>query len=161
MKECSHPDCHYPQWGGGYCKSHQHLRKDKSRASPKRKAIKPVSDKRKVQKAEYLELKEFCITEARKKGPIRCFACEKEIEGFVDWHHVDGREEDKLTDTANLVFMHRDHHDQIHHLDVDHLLQKPWYESIFLKNLKAYYPNLYERELQKRTKTSIGATTAE
>jgi len=47
MKFCNAPDCSYPVFGKGYCKSHQHFREDFDGRSIVQKAM----DKNKVQKS--------------------------------------------------------------------------------------------------------------
>lgn len=156
MKQCKVKYCSYPVFGKGYCKFHQYMRNDLAKPKTYTKRIKPVSDKRSLQMEQYLRQKDIAVTEARKSGTIRCFACNKTIEDEPDWHHTDGRVEEKLLDFDHMVFMHRNHHDQIHHLPVEILMKKEWYQT-YLNNLKAFDIKLYEREYEKRYKLSTTA----
>lgn len=153
MKTCKVEGCNWLIFGGGYCKRHQYLRtkaiKDEQAKVPYTR-IKPRSDKMAVKMALYNHAKELAIIEARKTGPVLCFACNKEIVGFIAWHHTEGRDE-YLLEFKKMVFMHSDHHSAIHDLDVEHLEQRPWYAT-YLANLKEFNIELYEREIAKKTK---------
>jgi hypothetical protein len=152
-KLCIVPGCNNPIWGKGYCKYHQYLRSDISTviSNKPRKAIKKLSVKRTVQNEAYISLKNKSVLEARKKGKIKCFFCNKDINGIPDWHHLDGREENKLTDTSRLVFVHRKCHGKIHDLSYEMLSRLPCYES-YLMRLKAVDELLYFKEYEKRNK---------
>lgn len=154
MKLCKVEGCNNPVWGKEYCKNHQYLRKDISRSISKKpiKAIRKFSVKRNEQNKDYLLLKEEAVAEGRKKGHIICFFCNKKIQGIPDWHHLDGREEDKLTDTDKLVFVHRKCHSNIHNMSYDHLSLLPCYNG-YLDRLRAIAEYLYLREYEKRHKT--------
>jgi len=155
VKVCKCIWCNNPVFGGGFCKYHQYkrlpdIKEEYVKQQTKRKAIKPRSKKMVEKMALYNQLKDKALTEAREKGPVRCFACNKERKGFVDWHHTEGRDE-YLLETTKMVFMHRQHHNDIHNLSVIHLMKKSWY-NIYLQNLKFFNPELYEREIEKRNK---------
>lgn len=149
MKTCKALNCKYPVFSNGYCKNHQYLREDIPKARDKpRKAIRTISAKRKEAMTIYNTLKNEAVLEARKKGHIKCFVCGKEIKKIPDWHHIDGREEDKLIDTSSLVFVHRSCHRAIHDMNMDVMSKQPWFEN-YMSNLKNYYPHIYERKTDK------------
>ena len=151
MKLCKVDGCTYPIWGKGYCKKHQYLRSDISTAisNKPRKAIKKLSVKRKLQNDVYLSLKKESVLNAKKMGHIKCFFCGKTIRGDPDWHHLDGRTEEKLIDTKYLVFVHRICHTHIH--SHHKLSEFPCYNN-YLERLKAIDERLYEKEYEKRNK---------
>lgn len=153
MKTCKVEGCDWLIFGGGYCKRHQYLRtkaiKDEQAKVPYTR-IKPRSDKMKAKMELYNHAKALAIAEVRKTGPVMCFSCNKEIVGFIDWHHTEGRE-DNLLEVKKMVFMHRTCHGAIHNLSVDLLQHLPWYTT-YLENLKEFNIELYEREIAKKTK---------
>lgn len=151
-RKCSVESCSNSVWGGGYCKNHQYLR---PHAEKPRTAIRKVSSKRQKQLVEYSSIKEDMIAEARLKGGPVCFLCGRKIEGIPDIHHLQGRKEENLTDRDFLVFAHRNHHNNIHDLSVEHLERTTWYSG-YVGRLKQFYPALYEREIEKKIKTTIG-----
>lgn len=155
-KKCSVPGCTNDIFGKGYCRYHQHLRTDTKKTTKPQKRIKPISDRRKVQVAQYHDLKGEMIAEAKEKGPIRCFVCHRNISSIYipDIHHLDGRTEDNLTNRENLVFVHRQCHGFIHDLSYDILKTLNWYEDYLLR-LKSVNIVFYEREYEKRFKTAI------
>ena len=90
MKLCKVEGCSNPVWGKGYCKYHQYLRTDISTPKKTQKTIRKLSVKRAVQNEAYISLKNKSVLEARKKGKIKCFFCNKDINGIPDWHHLEG-----------------------------------------------------------------------
>ena len=155
MKICEKEGCNNPIFGGGYCSFHQYLRNKLPKNKPKRKAIPSLSKRRSLQLTEYRAIKEEMIAEAKEKGPIRCFASGEKIYGIPEIHHLDGREEDALTDRPNLVFIKRKYHHMLHDLSIDKLMKERWYDT-FLNNLKERNPRLYVKEIHKRTKLLNG-----
>lgn len=152
-KTCKVESCDWPVWGLGYCKNHQYLR---PHAPPKpRTVIRKVSLKRQKKLVEYSSIKEEMIAEARLKGGPTCFLCNEKIKGFVDIHHLQGRKEENLINKEWLVMAHRNHHNNVHDLTVEQLERTSWYAG-FLGRLKQFYPSLYEREIEKKTKTALG-----
>jgi len=151
MKLCKVEGCCNPVWGKGYCKYHQYLRTDISTPKKTQKTIRKLSIKRKALNDIYLSLKKESVLNAKKKGPIKCFFCNKIIKGEPDWHHLEGREENKLTDTSRLVFVHRKCHGKIHDLSYEMLSRLPCYES-YLMRLKTVDELLYFKEYEKRNK---------
>lgn len=87
-KLCQTEGCNNPVFGGGYCKFHQLLRKDKKPKTPKKqKTIRKVSNKQSRLIKEYLKEREIYL----KKHPL-CKAnltdCTKIA---TDVHHTKGR----------------------------------------------------------------------
>ena len=159
-KECKVSYCHSPVFSHSYCKVHQYLRQDGKKPKPlgrSTKRIQPVSDRRKVQMAEYTNEKEKRLESDRKAGEVKCFICDRTISKNIvpDIHHLDGREEGQLLDERYQKWVHRKCHTEVHNLSTDFLLQKEWYAG-FLQRLKSVDENLYEREYEKRFKTSYG-----
>lgn len=161
-KECKLPYCHNPVFSHSYCKAHQYLRQDSKKPRPlarSTKRIQPVSDHRKAQMITYTSDKAKALEEARKSGTLRCFVCGKDIHRDIipDIHHLDGREEDRLTDSRYQCWVHRKCHTEIHDLPVGILLTRGWYEG-YLQRLKSVDEKLYDKEYEKRYKTIIGWT---
>lgn len=151
MKQCKVDGCDYPVFGKGYCRYHQYLRLDKvTKPLKSSKPISHTSAKRRSQLNEYNRLKAEAVQEARMKGPIRCFADNSVIDGIPDWHHIEGRIEEKLLDKSKLVFIKRQNHMDIHNLPYSILSKRPWYKT-YMANLKMYYPKAYEIEDAKRS----------
>ena len=113
-----------------------------------------VSDKRKYGLARYLHIIHKMDAKSLKEtGQITCFFCDLEIKGFVDHHHLDGRDGDLLTKEKWIVQAHSGCHIQgYHNSTVDQLIKKYWYENVFLPNLLKVDQSLYEREYNKRYK---------
>lgn len=106
-KPCTYEGCPLPQFGGGYCKIHQHLRQDgkapkslKKNSKPlNRSKIREVSEKRVNQLKQYAEERKKYL----RKNPY-CYAyligrpasgCTKMA---TDFNHGRGRENARLLD---------------------------------------------------------------
>lgn len=147
----------YPVFGGGYCKYCQYLRTDiKKTIKASNKPIKNSSKKRKEQLDTYNQLKKEALYMARKQPKSRCFFCDKEfeIDYMPDWHHLIGKENEKLTDVENLVFVHRDCHTLYHALPVDKITQYDWYIG-FLNRLKEKSEQGYIIEINRHIRAGL------
>lgn len=119
-KTCTKEDCSNPRFGGGYCKNHGYLRTDKklkrlrqkdsglSYTTRKKKPIKPISDKRKVQMAEYHKVRLDYLNLHRKCEYEGCNKNATEI------HHMAARNGDRLTDAQYFMAICRPHHQHLH-----------------------------------------------
>ena len=99
-KQCKHPECTNPVFGGGYCKWHQGHRTDKKPKPLKktpinqkpRKKIKPASDKRLQQLATYRPKRDKYLLE----HPIcEVHDCTRKT---TNLHHKRGREHNVFFD---------------------------------------------------------------
>lgn len=118
--------------------------------------MRKVSKKRAKQLIEYSKLKEDIKEKIRnlELQPI-CFYCRKrfDVESF-DIHHLDGREEDKLTDLDNCILVHRHCHNTIH-FTARKWLEKDKTYRVYLVHLRMHYPNMYLKELNSLIKAGI------
>lgn len=79
MKDCLRESCSYPRFGGGYCKNHQYMRKDKKPSKLKRKPI-----KKKIKPTGEKALFDEIFTEREHKS----FISDINLEVFVDKLYV-------------------------------------------------------------------------
>lgn len=88
MRTCNRPGCSFPVFGGGYCKTHQYVRKDK-----KKKSIRQYSKKRTKENRKYSTLR---------KQFLEGKECEARLEGCTgvatDVHHTEGRIGERFLD---------------------------------------------------------------
>ena len=150
-KKCKAEKCNYPVFSNEYCRMHQWKRIDKR--------VKPInnsSDKRNKQLDTYSQLKEEALYMARKQPKFRCFFCNKEFDKNYtpDWHHLIGKENEKLTDKKNLVFVHRNCHTLYHALPVDKIKKYDWYND-FLNRLKEKSIEGYTVELNRHIRAGL------
>lgn len=151
----------YPVFSNGHCKMCQKYRKDKKwlqgllKQYKKGNAkIKPRSEKRMIQEKEYRQVKKEREAELKANGNWRCIFCNV---GFMDieipdWHHLDGRIEDKLTDGKYLYPAHTCCHiTNYHQATVKHMKSMFWYSG-FLERIKNIDINLYNKEMRKEDK---------
>jgi len=112
--------------------------------------------KRVKQEKEYREVCNKIDRELQKAGKLRCFFTDKPIPieylGIVFHHHLKGRDGDLLTDKKWIVPCLFIPHSHYHSLSVDKLSQLSWYAG-FLKRLKEKDEKLYQKELDKKSKT--------
>lgn len=160
-KQCIEPNCDNNQFAGGYCLFHQYKRKlaTKKRreykyTKAKQKAIKTVSDKRKIQLKLYEQAKQEKKDELKADNKWYCIFCGV---GFKDndnpdCHHLFGRDGDLLIDKRYLSFAHSDCHIvKYHGGNYATLSSQRWYKS-FMERLKEIDIELYNKELKKGTK---------
>lgn len=157
MHTCKADNCTSNVFGGGYCKYHQYLRRmrggDLFKPKLKEKSsIKPLSDKRKVQRKYYaVETKER-FDEAVTNGTNICIFCDKKVIIYEGWHHLKGRENDKLLDWDYIKLAHNQCHVwDYHQASYEQRKKQPWWQG-FLLRLKAIDESLYRAELRKGEK---------
>ena len=162
MKTCKAPGCRYPVFSHGYCRVHQWMRKDekhlmkasKQRSRKKWANIPSVSKKRSKQLKSYSELCEEMDKRAVANKEYVCFFCGGEVEGRADHHHLNGKENQRLTNDKYLVLAHRKCHSDYHSLSVEKLMKKDWYEG-FLDRLLTKSRFLYRKEIIKQEKAGL------
>lgn len=112
--------------------------------------MKRISDKRKTELAEYAKAKKLAIEQAQSNGTFCCFFCGQPFYETPDWHHLSGRENERLVDTENLVFVHRYCHRHWHSTPLSQMVNEPWW-SVFVRGLENYPDVLknIQRNLEK------------
>jgi hypothetical protein len=160
---CKYDGCSNNQFGGGYCKYHQYVRRmaggDLYQAKPRQnKPFKTRSPKSgatipkesKTRKKEHIYYSKGCkelekeIREAN-NGKIFDFFTGDEIKGKVTWHHLLGRTGDYYTDKDLLVPAENNENDGHlfwHRATLEQLKAKSWYQGFLIrlktKSLQAY-----------------------
>ena len=105
--------------------------------------------KRAKEEAEYKKLCNEIDKEARTNGCFVCFFCGGPLKkGEVQHHHLEGRENDLLTDKDNIILAHPICHSQFHDLPV----RKHTWRETFLEKLREKNPRLYYKEREKENK---------
>jgi hypothetical protein len=156
MKKCKAKGCDNFVFSHGFCQRHSYLRTDEKylqrvseqRSRKKWYKIPPVSEKRSQELKTYSSLCKQMDKEAKANGSYVCFFCGELIEGRADHHHLDGKENSRLTDSDMIVLAHRDCHRQYHDLPVAKI---KWYLG-FLDRLKKKDPALFWKEAHKQYK---------
>lgn len=104
-KQCNRPGCPFPVFGGGYCKIHQYLRKDK-----KKKPIRQYSKKRSKENRTY---------STQRKQFLEDKECVAKLEGCTgvatDVHHTEGRVGDGFLDVGTWKALCRNCHKIVEH----------------------------------------------
>lgn len=175
---CKVEKCSNPVFGKGYCKFHQYKRKDSpiskiidihnhqyledefkeelGQRSPKpkkqSKSIKQVSVKRASQLSVYHDIKAEMIRDAKLSSNYRCFCCKDSLVN-PDIHHLNGREESKLTDKFYLILVCRNCHRALHDCTIEQLHKLVWYKW-YLISLSMAYPDIYQKELRRIDKSN-------
>jgi hypothetical protein len=126
----------------------------------KRKAKAPIpreSRKRKEERKIYTEVCDLLTEEIRASndGKVHCFFSGLEITAKrPHYHHLKSRTGDYYTDKEWLVpSLDEFHVDGYHSKSVEWLLQQKWYTDVFLPNLLKKDRKLYDKEIDKRTKS--------
>jgi hypothetical protein len=156
---CSADGCNNPIWGGSKCKFHQYQRRmqggDLFKRKPKIK-VPTIPKESKKRKQEHIHYSEGCkqlekaIRDAN-DGKIQDFFTNREIIGFVTWHHLLGRTGNYYLDKDLLVPCENDENDGHlfwHRATVEQLQAIGWYEG-FLKRLKNKSLEAYNKEIRR------------
>ena len=156
MKICSVEGCSLPQFGGGYCKTHQWRRERSGNTSKPRSLLrrtKPslISNKRSVENKSYREVCREIDREAIADKNYYCFFCGVGLWGRPDHHHLRGRGGMLLIDKRYLVLAHRECHSEYHRYTIAQLLETGWYGS-FLVRLRSKDDVSYNKEIRKLEK---------
>jgi hypothetical protein len=150
VKECSESSCHNPQFGGGYCKYHQWLRKRQGGDMFKRKP-KPIakeSVKRKKEHIRYIDQLKMFKDECKEQETYFCFISGEDfddtIDGFCTVHHLRGRTGDYYLDKEFWILAKNKHHlDVFHRCTIDELKEKEYWVDFLtrlkIKDLHSYY----------------------
>ena len=146
MKICEAIGCSWPVFGGGYCRNHQYLRKDK-----KLKRLKYKSEKRKREEKEYKRICNELDAEAKAAGRWVCFFCDGELGYTCTHHHLRKRGKFYLAKDF-IVLVHALCHNKYHASSQKELAKETWYED-FLIRLKKKDEILYNKELNKKLKS--------
>lgn len=176
-KQCKAEGCRNNVFSHGYCRKHQHLRKDDKykkqleahrdtfnkgkgftpNTKKKGQNIKPVSKKRQKKVNIYRKTKPEFIEYKKDNNEYRCVFCGQAFdkEETPDLHHLIGRDEDLLIEMEYWELAHRECHTQYHDWSVSNI---EWFKD-FLFRIKERYPWLYVMEKQKQEKSkAIDAT---
>lgn len=86
--------------------------------------------------------------EAKEKKETKCFFCWQEIEGGCDHHHLNGKENERLTEKKYIVRVHRDCHNDYHNKSVHDI---PWFGD-YIERLRRIDTILAELETFKLNK---------
>lgn len=154
MKQCIEPGCNNNQFGGGYCKYHAYRRYMQGgdlhkRKTTVKKAIPKESKRRKKEHIYYAEGCKLLEQEMRdaNEGKIYDFFTDKEIKGFVTWHHLLGRTGNYYLDKDLLVPAENDENDGhlfFHRATYEQLKKREWWEG-FLARLKSKSEEAYKK----------------
>lgn len=83
-KQCSHPSCVYPQFGGSFCRFHQRLRTDKKQ-KPLRRISAKKAEQKKIEKDnrgdQPTELQQWFLKIGRREPPV-CWETKEPIYDF-------------------------------------------------------------------------------
>lgn len=160
MKKCKIEGCGQNVWGGGFCKTHQHMRTDKNTKGLKKTLLNKKSVKRSKHENEYLKKKKELLSN-KDLHPVCWFSCKKILWNeeknmyICDIHHKLGRIEDKLTDwDNNCVFVIRKYHTSYHSMSVDKLINEEWY-ILFIERLQLEDKDMYIHEMKRHLKAGI------
>jgi len=116
--------------------------------SKNRPLIKPRTDKRKQQEAEYKKICDEIDREAIENKQMDCFFCGKPIKGSVHHHHLDGRDGYRLTRKEYIKRVHPSCHVDYHDKSFKSL---PW-AGDYLERVKRIDEKVYLRDLWKLDK---------
>ena len=128
--------CQYPVFSKNLCKAHWTQKFGKPL---KRTRIKRVSDKKKNQDEEYLQICQELDDEAQDKKKWVCFFCDKKLADTCDHHHVAGKVGSSdndiplYLDKENIVLCHRSCHRKHHDITIEELLKTPYYDALLKK----------------------------
>lgn len=161
MKKCKIDSCERFQFGGSYCPYHQYLRRLKGGDLFKRKLAtkKPIPKESKTRKREHKTYTQHC-KELEKEmrdvnnGEIYCYFSDKEITGFVTWHHLLGRTGDFYVDKEWLVPVINEYHMCYHFSPIEWLMQQDWYKKL-LEKFRLRDAHLYYKELKRQEKAEL------
>jgi hypothetical protein len=154
-KQCSVDGCHKPVFGRGYCQYHYRniYQAAKQRENPRQKtALKPISDKRKNQVAEYHRRRKAYIEAARRfnpRGEIYCIFCDEIIKGEPDLHHGLGRDDEMLLDEVYWFLAHN--HCHVHQYHSMSWKVIPWWDN-YMFRMQYINPKVYKKDLLKMGK---------
>lgn len=93
MKNCEHPGCYWPQFGGGYCKMHQNKRADFDRRSPLVKHFDKLKGADTLKSDDEFNLDRWFEIKMRTSKRV-CENCGADLRHYniIDWrgsqHHV-------------------------------------------------------------------------
>jgi hypothetical protein len=130
-----------PKWAQGTSEQR------KSSQQPK-KAIKPRSDKRRLEEQEYKRICDEIDAEAMETKQMRCYFCSKDVED-AEHHHLKGRDGDLLTDRRYIKRVHSQCHFDYHNTPVKKI---KWFAGYLATLQWAGEAMLYNREREKYRK---------
>ena len=161
MKECTESSCHNPQFGGGYCKYHQWLRKRQGgdlfkRNTKPKKPIAKESPKRKKEHKRYTELVDEHRIKCKEEGTYFCFFClgEEDLSLSDKWlcnHHWEERGANYLN-VETWSWAHNSCHNMFHFAPLEILEKEDWYND-FMIRLKSKSIVGYSKQKRKEEKT--------
>ena len=159
MSRCQMEGCSNPPFNE-FCKYHQFMlyKRGGRLYKPKKKQNKPPkeSPKRKIEKIYYTQGCKQLEAELREanNGKVIDFFTNKEIKGFVTFHHILGRSGNYYLDKDFLVPAENNENDGHlfwHHATIEQLKEKEWYSG-FLTRLKNRSTEAYNKELRRHDK---------
>ena len=144
LKKCKSCGQETVIWGHGRCRRCDALYK----ANKASTLIKPRTDKRKQQEAEYKKICDEIDREAIENKQTECLFCGKPIKGRADHHHIIGRDGDKLTEKKYIKRAHHKCHMDYHGVSAKKIL---WWDGYLLR-VKKIDEKVYLRDLWKLDK---------
>ena len=161
MKRCKIEGCDRFQFGGSYCPYHQYIRRMKGGDlfKPNTEAKKQIPKESKTRKREHKTYNQNCKelereTRNANDGKIYCYFSDKEITGFVTWHHLLGRTGDFYVDKEWLVPVINEYHIDYHFKPIGWLILRDWYVNL-LEKFKLRDAHLYYKEFKRQDKAEL------
>ena len=149
-------------WSHGRCKTCDAIhRNSKAQSKTSISEIEPLylksnttipkrTKKRSDQEKEYAIICGIIDREAKESGNWKCWFCGSRFQNGhrVEHHHINGRENDRLTRKEDLRLVHHDCHASYHNKSIHKI---SWYPE-WLERIKDSDSKLYEKELLKYNK---------